>query len=85
VPEAAPVERGAQLATQIRCVSCHLPSLKGQDQTPRLAGQAIDYMVQALKDNRHSAGPGADPLMNNVVAGVSDADLTALARYAASR
>lgn len=79
------IVHGANLAAQMRCSSCHLPSLLGQEQMPRIAGQRIDYMVDALKAYRDSSRAGADPLMSNAVAGVSDADLTALAHYAASR
>lgn len=77
--------RGRALAEPLRCASCHLPSLHGQEQMPRLAGQRIDYMVAAMKAYRDSARPGADPMMSNVVVGLSDADITALAHYAASK
>src|SRR5262245_46929767 len=33
------VTRGAELAGKLRCGSCHLPTLEGQDQMPRLAKQ----------------------------------------------
>ena len=33
----------------MRCSSCHLPSLAGQEQMPRLARQRIDYMIEAMK------------------------------------
>src|SRR5262245_53594176 len=36
------VGRGAELAGPMRCGSCHLPSLAGQEQMPRLAKQRID-------------------------------------------
>lgn len=84
-PDAALVARGEKLAVQLRCASCHLPSLHGQEQMPRLAGQRIDYMAQAMKDYRDSKRPGADAMMSNVVVGLSDSDIDALAHYAASR
>ncbi len=78
------VERGAELAAPRRCGSCHLPSLAGQQQMPRLAKQRVDYMIHSLKEFRDNTRSGADTLMSNVVIGLSDADLAALAHYAAS-
>ena len=77
--------RGAELAVSLRCGSCHLPTLAGQDQMPRLAKQRIDYLISTLKSYRDSPRPGADTAMSVAVDGISDADLTALAHYAASR
>jgi len=51
---------------------------------PRLAGQRIDYMSAAMQAYRDSQRPGADPMMSNVVVGLSDRDIEALAHYAAS-
>lgn len=82
--DATLAQRGRQLATTLRCGSCHLPSLEGRQQIPRLAQQRIDYLARALKDYRDGTRAGADTLMNNAVAGVSDADLAALAHYAAA-
>jgi cytochrome c553 len=79
------VERGAKLATQRRCGSCHLPTLAGQDQMPRLAKQRIDYLILTLKSYRDGPRPGADTAMSAGVAGLTDPDLAALAHYAASR
>jgi cytochrome c553 len=76
--------RGQQLATQQRCGSCHLPTLAGQEQMPRVAKQRIDYLVEALKSYRDNPRPGADTAMTPPVGGLRDADLTALAHYAAS-
>jgi cytochrome c553 len=69
----------------MRCASCHLPSFAGQDQMPRLAKQRIDYLIHSLKQFRDNARSGADTLMSNVVIGVSDDDIAALAHYAASQ
>jgi cytochrome c553 len=79
------VKRGAALVEPMRCASCHLPSLAGQDQMPRLAKQRIDYLIHSLKEFRDNKRSGADTLMSNVVIGVSDDDLAALAHYASSR
>jgi cytochrome c553 len=79
------VKRGAALAEPMRCASCHLPSLAGQEQMPRLAKQRIDYLIHSMKQFRDDARSGADTQMNNVLIGVSDDDIAALAHYAASR
>jgi cytochrome c553 len=79
------VKRGEQLSNDRRCGSCHLPTLAGQEQIPRIAGQRIDYLIQSLKEFRDGTRLGADTNMSVPVAGLSDADLTALAHYAASR
>jgi cytochrome c553 len=78
------VRRGAELTVAMRCQSCHLPSLAGQNQMPRLAKQRVDYLIHSLKSFRDNTRSGADTLMSNVVAGSSDADLAALAHYAGS-
>ena len=82
--DAALAKRGAELAAQRRCGSCHLPSWAGQEQMPRLARQRIDYAIATLKSYRDNPRPGADTAMSANVAGATDADLAALAHYAAS-
>lgn len=79
------VKRGIELAEQRRCGSCHLPSLAGQEQIPRVARQRVDYLIKSLKEFRDGTRLGADTNMSVPVAGLSDADLAALAHYAASR
>jgi cytochrome c553 len=83
--DAALAQRGAEIAGLRRCVSCHQPSLAGADQIPRIAKQRVDYLITALKEFRDGRRPGADTLMSAAIAGLGDADLTALAHYAASR
>lgn len=83
--DAAKAARGQKLSEQLRCASCHLPNLHGQEQMPRLAGQRIDYMAAAMRAYRDSQRPGADPMMSNVVVGLNDSDIEALAHYAASK
>jgi cytochrome c553 len=76
--------RGAEIAAQRRCGSCHLPNLAGTEQMPRLAKQRIDYLTASLKEFRDTTRPGGDTAMSANVAGASDADLVALAHYCAS-
>jgi len=84
-PDPALVARGAALSGQLRCGTCHLPSLAGQEQIPRLARQRIDYLDKAMRELRDSKRPSADTNMAAAVFGLSDEDIRALAHYAASR
>ena len=77
-------KRGQAIAARQRCGSCHLPTLAGQEQMPRVAKQRIDYLVEVLKSYRDNPRPGADTAMSPPVDGLRDADLAALAHYAAS-
>jgi cytochrome c553 len=79
------VKRGEAIAAERRCGSCHLPTLAGQEQIPRVAGQRVDYLIKSLKEFRDGTRLGADTNMSVPVAGLSDSDLAALAHYAASR
>lgn len=79
------VKRGTEIAAQKKCASCHKPNLAGDQQVPRIAKQRVDYLVHALKEFRDTGRPGADTIMSGAVAGLSDADLVALAHYAAAR
>ena len=79
------VKRGGEIAATKLCVSCHGPNLAGQEQIPRIAKQRIDYLIYAMKSFRDGTRPSADTLMASAVANLSDADLAALAHYAASR
>ena len=82
--DAALKERGAFLAGNLRCASCHRADFAGQNQMPRLARQRVDYMTYAMKALRDDKRSGADTMMTAVILGVSDADLEALAHYVAS-
>ncbi len=79
------VRRGAELVERMHCGSCHLPTLAGRNQMPRLARQRVDYLIHSMRSFRDGTRSGADTHMNNVLTGISDADLVALAHYAASR
>lgn len=79
------VRKGAALSQKMRCESCHGENLQGETQIPRIAGQRIDYMLDVMKAFRDNKREGADTNMTAAVFGASDADLEALAHYAASR
>ena len=72
---------GAELAGKMHCGQCRLPKYEGRDQVPRLAEQREEYMVDAMVGYRDGKRSGADTTMTEVLYGVSDADIRALAHY----
>ena len=79
------VSKGEAMSKQLRCASCHLPTMAGQEQMPRLAKQRVDYMFEAMKQYRDNKRAGADTAMTAVIVGIGDGDLEALAHYVSSR
>ena len=77
--------RGKQLIDSMHCEQCHLPSLLGRAQMPRLAGQREDYLVHAMLGYRDGKRTGADTTMTEVLYGVGDADIKALGHFLARR
>jgi len=72
---------GERLAKSNHCASCHLATYAGQNQMPRLAGQREDYLLKAMKDYRDGTRSGFDGTMTEVLHGLADGDLVALAHY----
>ena len=71
----------AEEIVSTRCAACH-----GQDGngmvipgTPKLGGQASDYLVKALHD--YKGGKRKNPIMGAIAQPLSDAEITALAHY----
>src|SRR5262245_19287134 len=56
-------KRGEETAAARRCGSCHLPTLAGQEQIPRVAKQRVDYLLKSLKEFRDGTRLGADTNM----------------------
>jgi cytochrome c553 len=52
---------------------------------PRLAAQREDYLVETMKAYRENKRTGADTTMAEVMRGVPDADIAALAHFLARR
>ena len=80
---AADVQKGREKADQV-CAACH-----GKDGNtpidpsyPRLAGQAADYLVEAL--NGYKNGSRKNAIMGAQATGLSKADIQNLAAYYAS-
>jgi cytochrome c553 len=75
--------RGAEIAAQRHCASCHNADYSGRAQMPRLAGQHEAYIIKALQDYRAGARVGTQAAMAEAVRGLSDADFVDLAHYLA--
>ena len=75
--------RGRELSAGHRCGTCHLPDYAGRDQMPRLAGQREDYLLKALQDYKKGARAGDGAQMAEVVYGLTDDDLKAVAHHIA--
>lgn len=79
----AKATRGKQIAARNHCGQCHLPKYEGRDQMPRLAGQREDYLYAAMIGYRDGKRSAADTTMTEVLYGMSDADIAALAHFMA--
>jgi cytochrome c553 len=76
-------KRGAELAQQRICASCHNPDYSGREQMPRLAGQREAYMVKALQDYRAGVRVGTQAAMAEAVRGLGEEDFAAIAHFLA--
>jgi cytochrome c553 len=83
VGNAAAGDAAAGEAKSSNCTGCHGRNGKSTMPTnPNLAGQKEQYLVKAIKAYRD--GQRKDPMMNSMVAGLSDADIEDLAAFYAS-
>jgi cytochrome c553 len=80
-PDPEKQARGATLAEQMGCNSCHMSDYSGQKQVPRIANQREDYLVAALKAYRDNKRVPPDTSMLGIMGGKSDADIEALAHF----
>lgn len=76
-------QKGRKLADEGRCGTCHLPDYTGRNQMPRLAGQREDYLNSTMIAYREQERGGPDSTMIEIMRGVSDADIAALAHFLA--
>ena len=79
----ARMARGAALAKQHLCASCHGADYAGGQQVARLAWQREDYLAQTLSEFRAGKRLGYTPAMNEALAGIASQDLSDLAHYLA--
>lgn len=70
----------------IACGTCHGPDLKGLANIPGIAGRSPSYLVRQMFDMKAGTRTGTlAPMMQPVVANLTNADLMAVAAYIASR
>jgi cytochrome c553 len=84
VADAAKVETGRRIAQEQYCNSCHANALQGQKHIPRLAGQSAAYLKQQLLNLKSGARADIDGTMASAAQVLSEADMDAVAHYAAS-
>ena len=82
-PDEVRYQRGAKLAQERICASCHNPDYSGREQMPRLAGQHPEYTLKALQDYRAGVRIGTQAAMPETVRGLTDEALADLAHYLA--
>jgi cytochrome c553 len=76
---------GQALIGPRNCAVCHLPGLDGREQIPRIITQREDFLAATMAEYRDGRRVGADAQMNGAVAGLSDAEIAALAHYLSQR
>lgn len=79
--DATTVAAGKRLTEQYHCVSCHGPTLVGQQHIPRLAGQHRQYLLTQLKGFKAGTRFDMDGNMSAAVQSLPDADAEILADY----
>jgi cytochrome c553 len=78
------MQKGAALAKEHKCTSCHGSNLEGEKQVARLANQREDYLIQTLVDFKAGKRIGYTAAMNESLTGVSQEGLLDLAYYMAN-
>lgn len=77
---------GGKLAAQQHCGSCHADDFAGYRSSARLASQREDVLLKALRDFKSGKRVGGGVAsMPDVVFGLSDDDMRALAHFMATR
>ena len=78
-------DQGAKVAEAHHCSTCHMDNFTGKAAAASLAHQREDYLVKALSDYRSEARPSTGvAAMTEAAAGLSDAEIAALAHYLAT-
>jgi cytochrome c553 len=82
-PDPAKAEQVQGVVTQNRCNFCHGRNFAGDQNVPRLAGQREDYLVKTLREYKNNSRRGYDASMADVLYGVNDEQIAALAHFLA--
>jgi cytochrome c553 len=82
------LKKGQEIASQV-CVGCHAADGNSTAPVnPKLAGQIPEYMVKQLHNFKAADGKPAErqnPIMNGMVAALSDEDMKSVAAYFSSQ
>jgi cytochrome c553 len=78
------VAAGRALVDLHHCTSCHTPTLAGQQQVPRLAGQDLVYLLKLLRGFRAGTASDLDGTMTMAAKPLTPAEVDELAHYLAS-
>lgn len=82
------LKKGQEIASQV-CVGCHAADGNSTAPVnPKLAGQIPEYIVKQLRNFKAAEGKPAErqnPIMNGMVAALSDEDMKSVAAYFSSQ
>ena len=78
------VAAGQLLVDRHHCTSCHMPTLAGQQQVPRLAGQDLTYLLRLLRGLRAGTASDLDGTMTMAARPLTVAEVDEIAHYLAS-
>ncbi len=78
------VAAGQLLVDRHHCTSCHMPTLAGQQQVPRLAGQDLTYLLRLLRGFRAGTASDLDGTMTMAARPLTVAEVDEIAHYLAS-
>jgi cytochrome c553 len=81
-PDPALTKEGAALVKDRHCAQCHLPTLVGQGEIGRLAGQREEAVVKALHDYQHGERRGrGNVIMPEIAYSMTEDDIKAVAHF----
>ncbi len=83
-PDPARIARGKLKADETLCTMCHLGGFRGQNESPRVAGQHYEYTVKQLKDFKTAKRTNDAGNMASVSKTLSERDIEDLAHYLVS-
>ncbi len=84
-PDPELAAKGATIAAQHHCASCHTDSFRGERAAAAIADQRQDYLIKALKDYRAAERPSVGvAAMTEAAAGLDDDQIAAVACYLAT-
>ena len=77
------MDRGRKVATERHCGQCHAGKFQGREQMARLAGQREEYLYDTMIGYRDGKRGANDTTMQEVMMGLKDEDVKALAHFMA--